>query len=297
MKKARLSILIPAIVFVATELVLYALFLAEDFGGVYVGENVWIKYATVCLAFGCAAYFFFVSLFQKTDWIDALLLMAGLAFTLVSDMFLLVRGEHFEAGVATFICAQLCYFLRIGRTKLWWGASIALRIVLPAIVIIVLASVKMLDTLYILVAIYFVQLVMNCLENVVFAILVKDKLMIFVEAQSTWSINILVRILLYLAMTYQDYINEHRLNVYSTTKIELPIPEFYVIYTGDRQIKKDIITLKEDFFCNTGISIDLSAKVIYTENENDIIPVGTIVIVTKVVGAKLTVVPEKNKID
>ncbi len=33
------------------------------------------------------------------------------------------------------------------------------------------------------------------------------------------------------------------------------------------------------------------------ENENDIIPVGTIVIVTKVVGAKLTVVPEKNKID
>lgn len=33
------------------------------------------------------------------------------------------------------------------------------------------------------------------------------------------------------------------------------------------------------------------------ENENDIIPVGTIVIVTKVIGAKLTVVPEKNKID
>ena len=31
------------------------------------------------------------------------------------------------------------------------------------------------------------------------------------------------------------------------------------------------------------------------ENENDIIPVGTIVIVTKVLGAKLTVVPEKNK--
>ena len=102
-------------------------------------------------------------------------------------------------------------------------------------------------------------------------ILVKDKLMIFVEAQSTWSINILVRILLYLAMTYQDYINEHRLNVYSTTKIELPIPEFYVIYTGDRQIKKDIITLKEDFFCNTEIGIDLSAKIIYTENEKDII--------------------------
>ncbi len=102
-------------------------------------------------------------------------------------------------------------------------------------------------------------------------LLVKDKLLIFVEAQSTWSINILIRILLYLALTYQDYINEHELNVYSTTKIDLPVPEFYVIYTGDHKVRKDIITLKEDFFCNREIGIDLSAKVIYSENEKDII--------------------------
>ena len=102
-------------------------------------------------------------------------------------------------------------------------------------------------------------------------LLVKDKLLIFVEAQSTWSINILIRIMLYLALTYQDYINEHELNVYSTTKIDLPVPEFYVIYTGDHKVKKDIITLKEDFFCNREIGIDLSAMVIYSENEKDII--------------------------
>lgn len=175
MKKSRLSILIPAIVFVATELVLYALFLAEDFASADVGENVWLKYSTVCLAFACAAYFFFLSLFGKADWKDGVLLLAGLAFTLVSDMFLLVRGEQFEAGVATFICAQLCYFLRINRTKLWWWLSIGLRVVLPAIAIIVLASQDMLDALYILVAIYFVQLVMNFAENVVVAILAKGK--------------------------------------------------------------------------------------------------------------------------
>ena len=46
-------------------------------------------------------------------------------------------------------------------------------------------------------------------------LLIKDRMMIFVEAQSTWSLNILIRILLYLAMTYQDYISEHELNVYS----------------------------------------------------------------------------------
>ena len=64
-------------------------------------------------------------------------------------------------------------------------------------------------------------------------LLVKDKLLIFVEAQSTWSKNILVRILLYLAMTYQDYITEHGLYVYGSKKIEIPEPESGA---GDQQL-------------------------------------------------------------
>ncbi len=36
------------------------------------------------------------------------------------------------------------------------------------------------------------------------AFMVRDKLMVFVEAQSTWSINILLRILLYLADTVHE---------------------------------------------------------------------------------------------
>ena len=72
-------------------------------------------------------------------------------------------------------------------------------------------------------------------------------------------------------MTYQDYISEHELNVYSTHKIDLPVPEFYVIYTGDRKIEKDVITLREDFFQNTAVNVDLSARVISAENKDDII--------------------------
>ena len=37
------------------------------------------------------------------------------------------------------------------------------------------------------------------------AFVFRNKLMIFVEAQSTWSINILIRLLLYLAETIQEY--------------------------------------------------------------------------------------------
>ena len=80
------------------------------------------------------------------------------------------------------------------------------------------------------------------------AFLVRDKLVIFVEAQSTWSINILVRILLYLADTYYEYIHDRAMNVYTSKKIALPEPEFYVIYTGEQKIDRDIISLCRDFW-------------------------------------------------
>ena len=103
------------------------------------------------------------------------------------------------------------------------------------------------------------------------AFLVRDKLIIFVEAQSTWSINILVRILLYLAGTYQNYITDNNLNVYTSHKIAIPEPEFYVIYTGSRKIKKDVISLSEDFWNNPDTKIDLQARVINSESRDDII--------------------------
>ena len=78
-------------------------------------------------------------------------------------------------------------------------------------------------------------------------LLVKNKLIIFVEAQSTWSISILIRILICLAITYQNYITKHGLYVYGSRKIEIPELEFYVIFTGNRKFKKDTISLKEDY--------------------------------------------------
>lgn len=102
-------------------------------------------------------------------------------------------------------------------------------------------------------------------------ILVKNKLIILVEAQSTWSVNILIRILLYLATTYHDYIHENGIDLYGGTKADIPEPEFYVIYTGDRKINKDIISLKEDIFENPDAKLDLTARVIHAENKNDII--------------------------
>ena len=108
-----------------------------------------------------------------------------------------------------------------------------------------------------------------------------DRLIILVEAQSTWSPNILIRSLLYVATTYQNYINERNLDVYSSKKISIPKPELYVIYTGEHKERPKEMILSEEFFPDTeDISLDVKVKMIYGDIEDDII--GQYVIFTKV---------------
>ena len=101
------------------------------------------------------------------------------------------------------------------------------------------------------------------------AFLVGNFLMVFVEAQSDWSINILIRILLYLADTIQEYLHERRMDIHDKKKLELPTPEFYIIYTGKDKVAEKI-SLRRDFFCNEKCPLDLEAKV-FTAETNDII--------------------------
>ena len=101
------------------------------------------------------------------------------------------------------------------------------------------------------------------------AFLVKNRLMVFVEAQSTWSYNILLRILLYLADTIQGYLHDSGMDIHNTGLLHLPEPEFYVIFTGDDKVP-DTISLKRDFFRNPDCKIDLEAHV-FTAETDDII--------------------------
>lgn len=65
---------------------------------------------------------------------------------------------------------------------------------------------------------------------------VKGRQLVLAEAQSTWSFNILIRLLVYFVDTLLGYIKDHPdLDVHSTARIPLPIPEFYVIYTEDKK--------------------------------------------------------------
>ena len=101
--------------------------------------------------------------------------------------------------------------------------------------------------------------------------LLKNRLVILVEAQSTWSENIVVRALLYLVKTYNAYFKQHRQNVYGSKRVKLPRPELYVIYTGTRKECPAYLSLKETFFPDGDSALDVRAKVIYDGARGDII--------------------------
>ena len=101
--------------------------------------------------------------------------------------------------------------------------------------------------------------------------MVGNKLLILAEAQSMWSMNILVRVLLYLAQSYHEYFLSTGQNYYKSKKVEMPKPEIYVIFTGERVNKPEEISLSKEFFAGEDIDLEIKAKIIYESDSDDII--------------------------
>ena len=101
---------------------------------------------------------------------------------------------------------------------------------------------------------------------------VGDKLMILVEAQSSvWTVNIIVRALMYLVQTWHDYFERTKQNLYKSKKVQMPMPEIYVIFTGERKTRPSEISLSQEFFDGKECGIDVRVKMIYDGKKGDII--------------------------
>ena len=81
----------------------------------------------------------------------------------------------------------------------------------------------------------------------------------------------MIRSLIYLMTTYQDYFKRTKQNLYASRKIKMPKPELYVIYTGDRKEHPEYISLSDAFFGGHTGFIDAKVKVLYGTDEDDII--------------------------
>ena len=89
---------------------------------------------------------------------------------------------------------------------------------------------------------------------------VRDKLILLVEAQSTFSVNIPLRMLMYLAATYKEYATEHELSLYSTRAVTVPRAELYVVYTGTKDNVPDVLRLSD--LCGGSGSVEVSVQVL-----------------------------------
>ncbi len=97
------------------------------------------------------------------------------------------------------------------------------------------------------------------------------RLILMLEAQSTWSVNVIIRMFIYLAQTYHEYFKGNSTNLYGSKKAVMPEPELYVVYTGDRKKRQEYISLSEEYFGGKNTDIELKAKVIYGGKGNDIL--------------------------
>lgn len=93
--------------------------------------------------------------------------------------------------------------------------------------------------------------------------MVGNRLVILTEAQSTWSVNIIIRVLLYLAQTYHDYLAQTKQPLYTSKQVQIPEPELYVIYTGEQQERPAEISLSKGFFDGKECAVDVKVKMIY----------------------------------
>ncbi len=101
---------------------------------------------------------------------------------------------------------------------------------------------------------------------------VSGRLVIMIESQSTWTLNIIIRALMYLIQTYHDFFKRTKQNLYGSKKVDMPKPELYVIFTGEKPKNPPaIISLSKDFFDGEKIAIDAEVKVLYQEDEKNII--------------------------
>ena len=112
------------------------------------------------------------------------------------------------------------------------------------------------------------------LEDVLFrqflndvAYIMDDVFICFIEHQSTLNPNMALRLLIYLARTYERFFTGK--NLYISTLFHIPTPEFYVLYNGKDKLKADTLTLSSMFKSSTDQpQAELIVKVIDINYDN-----------------------------
>ena len=106
---------------------------------------------------------------------------------------------------------------------------------------------------------------------------VKYEIIILMEAQTTYTTNIVLRILFYLSETLKNYIidsseNKNLNELYNTKPRIIPKIKLFVVYTGDKMMQDHDLHLKDVMVENDIISdIDMKVRVLCTGSKKSIL--------------------------
>lgn len=111
----------------------------------------------------------------------------------------------------------------------------------------------------------------NILQNDI-ASIIKTKILLLGEHQSTINNNIPVRMLMYVGQIYEQLLGGHK--KYETELIKIPTPEFYIFYNGKADWDVKELRLSDAFEAVSG-EVNLEVKVtlinIRPEKDNEIL--------------------------
>lgn len=136
--------------FILIEFILYISFITLDLLNI---NSSYIKYLSIVLCF-----VYSLTNHKKSRVISSL-------FTMIADFFLLMLDNYYELGLISFIVVQMSYLYFLGNSdKAYFNMFLYLRGLFIMMGIIILFILKQLSVLNILVIIYFINLVFNCIQ-------------------------------------------------------------------------------------------------------------------------------------
>ena len=149
-------------VFILAEAILYMIFMWIDWTSEI--DTTYYKFISICLCLSFAIY----SAFSLQA--EGIFTLIALAFTVASDLFMLVLDKHYTLAVCLFIPVQLLYWLRIRiSTKKPCYMSIIARFCMILAILIALYAMDGLELLTAMTAIYFSMLLCNAIESCFYA--------------------------------------------------------------------------------------------------------------------------------
>jgi len=105
------------------------------------------------------------------------------------------------------------------------------------------------------------------LENALYAMpmndisfILDDKLIVLIEHQSTINENMPLRMLLYIARSYERWTKD--LDIYRKDMLTIPRPEFIVLYNGPDEMKDEVILNLSDMFARQDMKYPVNLELV-----------------------------------